>query len=82
MARELTEDAIPVTRPHKPVDWSKYDTGRPWELVQGVDYTQDTKAAAHALRQWAYYRGRKVTIRRKKDRMIIFLHPKESEQGR
>lgn len=76
MARELPEPA-PITP--RPIDWSQYDTGRPWELVQGEDFDQDPKAAAHAARQWGYYTGRKLTIRRSGDRLILFIHPKTDD---
>lgn len=80
MARELAEHEAPITRPRRTIDWSQFDTGRPWELVQGVDFDQDPKAAAHSARQWGYYHGRKLTIRREKNRLIIFIHPKESDK--
>lgn len=76
MARELPE---PAPQSPRTIDWSKYDTGRPWELVRGEDedFDQDPRAAAHAARQWGYYNHRRLTIRRFEDRIVLYIHPKE-----
>ena len=77
MARELPDKNI-SRRTHRQIDWSQYDTGRAWELVQGEDFTQSPRSAAHAARQWGYYNQRRLTIRTFPDRIILLIRPAES----
>lgn len=75
MARELPPEDVQPTTP--PIDWSRYDTGKPWVLYQGVDFQQSPKAAGHAARQWGYFHGRRMTVRTRADHIIIHIHPEE-----
>lgn len=73
MARELSD---PPTRTSRRVDWARYDTGKVWELVQGVDFDQTPKAAGKTARGWARNHGRRATIRTFPDRITLYIHPR------
>lgn len=73
MARELPPDKAP--RSDRYIKWSKYDTGKAWELIKGFDFDRTPDRAAGALRQWAYTHGRKVTINVGPDRITFYIHP-------
>jgi hypothetical protein len=72
MAREVPERPVALAR----TNWSRFDTGTTWELLQGEDFQQTPKAAAHAVRQWAAYHGRRVLVNVCGDRIRLFIQPK------
>lgn len=76
MAKELSDREGLPKRTSRQINWSKYDTGKPWWLVQGVDFDQSPSGAAHAARQWAYYYGRRVSIKVEPGSITLFIEPK------
>jgi hypothetical protein len=78
MAHELPPDETP--RRNRYIQWGRYDTGRPWVLVQGEDFDRTPDRAARALRQWAYVNQRQVTVEVFEDRIKILIHPKGADQ--
>lgn len=73
MARELPPNEAP--KPKRYIQWSSYDTGKPWVLEQGVDFDQDPAKAALAFRQWSYNHKRRVDVQVFEASIRIFIHP-------
>lgn len=77
VARELTVEDIAKFRPGRVarVDWSRYDTGSPWELVAGTDFEGSPVNAAANARNWASRKGRKTNVRVMEDRIWLYFRP-------
>lgn len=83
VARELTVEDIARFRPGRAprIDWSRFDTGKPWELYQGEDFESTPALAAANARNWAYRQGRKSRIHVYENYIWLYFIPVSDESA-
>jgi hypothetical protein len=80
MPREIPPEQAP--RRNRYIQWSQFDTGRPYELVQGEDFDSTPRMKAHALRSWAHNHRRQVGVDVLEDRIRFVIYPLEADRLR